>query len=242
MVVIRRDVVWLANPSTDPTDHLHIVPQVSRRAARKRRSVFMLAVGIAFASFLTLLTIIRRNHQLDIDLTTTLRVQRRQHPALTRLMNLISWPGFRPQSLIMPFTVIVFAALTGLRRDMRYLIAAWAASMISFSTKRLIQRPRPSGNGIQVQIAKIRDSSFPSGHVLHYTVFWGFVAYLWFSRVRGRWLRWGPVAAILAMIGSIGPSRIYLGHHWLTDVLASYSLGTGLLLSLIGLRQRKRRE
>lgn len=202
----------------------------------------MIAVGAAFASFLTLLAVVRRNQELNTDVTMTLRLQQRQHPVLTRLMDLISWPGFRPQSLIMPAAIIVFTALRGYTRDARYLVFAWAASMISFSTKRLVMRPRPGGEGIVVREAKIRDSSFPSGHVLHYTVFWGFVTFLWYTRVRSGWRRWGPLGVLIAMIGSVGPSRIYLGHHWLTDVLASYSLGSGLLLSLIGLRQRKRRD
>ena len=45
-------------------------------------------------------------------------------------------------------------------------------------------------------------------------------------------------ALIGAIVSLVGPSRVYLGHHWLTDVLGSYSLGTGYLATLIGLHRR----
>lgn len=206
---------------------------------RKRRTAFLAATSAAFTFFLILLAIVRRNQHLDADVAVTLRMQRRQHLLLTRFMKSVSWLGFRPQSLILPASVVAGTWILGLRRDARFLVAAWGASLLSYSTKRLVSRPRPGGEHINVVRADLRDSSFPSGHVLHYVVFWGFVTFLWSTYVRGKWLRWTPVAWMVSVIGLVGPSRVYLGHHWLTDVLASYSLGTGLLMSLIGLRQRR---
>ncbi|MGZ7182104.1 MAG: phosphatase PAP2 family protein [Halobacteriota archaeon] len=48
---------------------------------------------------------------------------------------------------------------------------------------------------------------------------------------------------LLAMVGLVGPSRIYEGHHWPTDVAASYLLGTAYVIGLMGLYRRvKTRE
>jgi undecaprenyl-diphosphatase len=210
----------------------------NRRERRERRLFFTAAVALAFALFGLLTLVVRRSPRLGADVTTTIRLQRRQHPSLSRLMKLTSWLGFRPQSLLIPGLIVAIAWLSGNRRDARYLIVAWGASFASFTTKRLVMRPRPGGVDIQVVEAHLRDSSFPSGHVLHYVVFWGFVAYLWDWHVRHSLLRRVPVAILTLMISLVGISRVYLGHHWLTDVLGSYSLGTGLLLSLIGLRTR----
>lgn len=193
---------------------------------------------MAFSIFSTLLILVRSQRSAEADLVATMRIQRVRHPVLARAMNLVSWMGFQPQSLLLPASTILFTALFGSKRDARYLGFAWAGSLISYTTKLLIQRPRPSGEGIAVTAAKLKDTSFPSGHTLHYTVFWGFVSYLLYSRLKGTWLRFGPVGIIGALIGLVGPSRVYLGHHWLTDVLASYSLGTGYLMSLIGLHSR----
>jgi undecaprenyl-diphosphatase len=205
-----------------------------RRRSRRR----LLASGASFLLFAILFLVVRRNPTLSADTSTTIRIQRRQHPALTSVMTLISWLGFRPQSLILPAALVALFWCAGQRRGARYLIAAWGASMLSYTTKRLVMRPRPGGTEIKVVDAGLRDSSFPSGHVLHYVVFWGFACYLWHSTVRVAALRRLPVAFVSGLIGTVGVSRVYLGHHWLTDVIGSYSLGASILLSLVGLHTR----
>lgn len=205
----------------------------------RRRSLFFFRVALgAFLAFFTLLLIVRRNPRMERDVVATVRVQRLRHPLLTLGMRVVSWFGFRPQSLALPMATVSGTWLIGFRREARYLVFAWLGSLISYTTKRFVRRPRPSGDGIVVQLADLRDTSFPSGHTLHYTVFWGFFAYLCFTEIRGRWLRWLPVSGIGALISLVGPSRVYLGHHWLTDVLASYCLGGSYLATLIGLHRR----
>ncbi|MGA7669594.1 MAG: phosphatase PAP2 family protein, partial [Nitrolancea sp.] len=102
-----------------------------------------------------------------------------------------------------------------------------------FFTKLVIRRPRPDDPRIRIVEADIRDTSFPSGHTLHYVTFWGFLAYLGTTSVHNR--RIGRVIAAFsaAVIGLVGPSRVYLGHHWLTDVIASYLLGFAYLAGLV---------
>lgn len=211
---------------------------VSPQVARSRSSWFLGAALMALIGFVTLLVRVRANPRLERDVVVTLRMQRVKHPSLSVAMRFISWFGFRPQSLALPAAAVGGTWLAGFHREARYLVIAWAASMLSWTTKRVVQRPRPFGDGILVTKAGLRDSSFPSGHTLHYTAFWGFFAYLCFTEIRGRWSRWVPVASITSVIASVGPSRIYLGHHWLTDVLASYSLGIAFLASLIGIHRR----
>jgi membrane-associated phospholipid phosphatase len=211
---------------------------VPPRAAKRRSRTFLRVAIMAFSAFLTLLFVVRRNPRMERDVVATIRVQRLRHPVLTIAMRVVSWFGFRPQSLALPATAVAGTWLIGFRREARYLVFAWHGSLVSYTTKRFVRRPRPSGEGIIVQLASLRDSSFPSGHTLHYTAFWGFFAYLCFTELRGRWLRWLPVSGITSLVAAVGPSRIYLGHHWLTDVLASYSLGIGYLATLIGLHRR----
>ena len=212
----------------------------NRNSQRRRRlsNRRLAASGLSFLVFAALSVVVRRNPTLTADVSTTIRLQRRHHPLLTRLMSAISWLGFRPQSLLLPALLVAGFWYSGRPREARYLVAAWGASLVSYSTKRLVMRPRPGGTEIRVVEAGLRDSSFPSGHVLHYVVFWGFACYLWNATIRPGLLRAIPLTVVGSIVGTIGISRVYLGHHWLTDVIGSYSLGSGILLGLIGLHKR----
>lgn len=210
------------------------------RVSARRAGPFLAFGALSFALFVSLAAGIRRNHRLASDIRATMALQRIENPLLLRLMRAVSWFGFRPQSLLLPSATIAAFALGGHRRDARYLAVAWLGSMLSYTTKLIVRRPRPVGEGISVVPADLRDSSFPSGHVLHYVSFWGFFAYLCYTRLRPRPQRLVPPLVIGSAIGLVGPSRVYLGHHWLTDVLGSYTLGAGYLAALIGMHRRTR--
>ena len=58
------------------------------------------------------------------------------------------------------------------------------------------------------------------------------------GRLRPRALRGAIVGGLVMLLALVGPSRIHQGHHWPTDVAASYLLGTSYLIVLIGLYRR----
>ena len=88
--------------------------------------------------------------------------------------------------------------------------------------KYLFQRDRP-------EIFRIVDAtgySFPSGHTMVSTAFYGFLIYLIYKNVKNKYVKWGGILILSILILLIGMSRIYLGVHYTSDVLA------GLLLSV----------
>jgi membrane-associated phospholipid phosphatase len=208
-------------------------PTHSRKKTGPSNQTLGFASIVALFGYLGLLIFVRANPRSRGDTAATLRLQRNNHPALARLMGWISWFGFRPQSLWLPFILVAFSWIKGLRLGSAFLVFAWASSLLSFFTKLIIKRPRPDDPLIRVVDADIRDTSFPSGHTLHYVTFWGFVAYLAATNLRDRTVRRVVAVVIGAVIGLIGPSRVYLGHHWLTDVLASYLLGFAYFAGLV---------
>lgn len=234
----RRRSGWLrliATSVLQPQD------ESRRRAARKRRSrLFIGSWLIALVGYVSVAVIVHSKRSTEADLAATIWFQRRQHPAVARLMNGVSWFGFRPQSLLLPAVVVTGALMRRLWLEAFVLTAAWGASLLSFFTKLLVRRDRPAGPDILVTAANIRDTSFPSGHTLHYTAFWGMFLYLVWVRSTSRLLRDLAVVVVGGLAALVGPSRIWLGHHWLTDVMASYLLGTCYLLGLIAVYQRMR--
>jgi undecaprenyl-diphosphatase len=196
---------------------------------------FGLTALVSLLGFLAVLLFVRSNPRSQGDVAATLRLQRNNHPALARSMGWISWFGFRPQSLWLPFALVVTNWFRGPRLGSLFLVFAWASSLLSFFTKLVVKRPRPDDPLIRVATANIRDTSFPSGHTLHYVTFWGFVAYLAATNLRNRTLGRAIAAGITAITGLSRPSRIYLAHRWLTDVPATSLPGLAYFSGLIAL-------
>ncbi|MCW2840210.1 MAG: phosphatidic acid phosphatase, partial [Aeromicrobium sp.] len=71
--------------------------------------------------------------------------------------------------------------------------------------------------------------SFPSGHTLNSAVFLGLVCLLLVPLLSKRRARLGAYGLAVALAVGVGGSRIYLGYHWTTDVLASWTIATMLL-------------
>ena len=65
------------------------------------------------------------------DLAVTLKLQGARRPWLQRLMAIVSWPGFPPQSRMIPPVVIGTMAITGRRVDAAYQTAAWSGALMS---------------------------------------------------------------------------------------------------------------
>jgi undecaprenyl-diphosphatase len=173
-----------------------------------------------------------------------LRLQRRRRPWLDRLMALASWPGFPPQSRVIPPVAIGGLWILRFRTEAAFEAAAWGTGALSTLLKTAMDRPRPvAGTDLRVVAAPLGGSSFPSGHVITFVGTYGFLAYLTHTLVRDPLIRRVTTGGLLGLILLVGPSRIYQGHHWPTDVSASYLLGTSYLVVVVaGYRAVKRRE
>ena len=75
--------------------------------------------------------------------------------------------------------------------------------------------------------------SFPSGHALNSTVIAGLVAYLLARRLHHAWSRTLTVVLAVGWAFTMGLSRVFLGHHWLTDVMFAWLLGIAWLALII---------
>ncbi len=91
----------------------------------------------------------------------------------------------------------------------------------------IFNRPRPTA---QLGIV-VTEPSFPSGHMMQAVLCYGFLAYLLFPKMPSRFWKWLLVIATILVIIYIGTSRLVLGGHYLTDIIA----GTGLGLAWAGL-------
>jgi membrane-associated phospholipid phosphatase len=198
------------------------------------------AIAIAgLAGFAGIFALVRARRSEAVDLALMLRLQRRRSAVLERLMAAASWLGFPPQSRLVPPAVIAALWLLKFRVEAAFQLLGWGTGAVSTVVKALMKRPRPvAGTDLRVVTAPLGGTSFPSGHVITYVGTYGFLAYLAHTLVRPRTWRRAIAGGLLAMLALVGPSRIYQGHHWPTDVTASYMLGTSYLIGLIALYRR----
>ena len=195
---------------------------------------------LAVAGFGVVFAAVKANRTAAFDLAVTLRMQGRRSPRLARLMKAVSWPGFPPQSRIIPPGIVAFLWLRRYRLEAGLQAAAWGTALLSSVVKAFTRRRRPLPPDVQVVVARLGGSSFPSGHVLTYVGVYGFAAHLANELIRPSWLRAVVVAPLVGLVALVGPSRIHQGHHWATDVLASDLLGMASLLGLTALHARLR--
>jgi undecaprenyl-diphosphatase len=204
----------------------------SRPRREYRTLAFQVALFSAVGAFAVLTFIVKTTPLLALDVQITQGLQSINSPVFAALMTLISWPGFPPQSFVISLLIVLIIYVLGLRWEA---ISAFVAALIppvaNVIVKDLIQRPRPTVN--LVHVFRILNSfSFPSGHVMFYVGFFGFLWFLVFTLLKRSWRRTVLLVILGTLIALIGISRIYLGQHWASDVLGAYLLG-GLTLLVI---------
>ena len=128
----------------------------------------------------------------------------------------------------MPILTLVLAAALSLRsrstRPLVLLVITGVGSLVFTSVaKTLAGRDRPPASGMLPPIET--SPSFPSGHTLNSTAVMLVVAYCAWLVVDRLAVRLAAIAACVALPVVVGFSRIYLGQHWFTDVVAAFALG-----------------
>lgn len=100
------------------------------------------------------------------------------------------------------------------------------SALLNQILKYIIQRPRPT----EYRIIDESGYSFPSGHSMVSAAFYGFLIYLIYKNVKNTYLKCGLITVLSLLIILIGISRIYLGVHYTSDVLAGFLISISYLI------------
>tara|TARA_R110002020_G_scaffold14731_18_gene52399 strand:+ start:467 stop:1360 length:894 start_codon:yes stop_codon:yes gene_type:complete len=136
----------------------------------------------------------------------------------------------------MPIIAISAMLILGIRRRswtpvILITVAAAGSLLMTVAGKELIGRERPPL--IDAVPPYEYSPSFPSGHTLNAVVVVGIIVYLILLRQHSRRTRVLTITGGVVFAVVVGLSRVYLGHHWFTDVLAGWLLGTAWLSLVI---------
>lgn len=149
-------------------------------------------------------------------------VHRLATPGLTRLMQAFSFFGSVAVVAVLVLLAIgVCLYFRRIRTAALLVITVLGASALDITLKHAFHRPRP----VTFFGPTPSTYSFPSGHAILSLCFYGVLGTILSARVRGRLAQvciWGTAVLV---IGMIGLSRIYLGVHYPSDVIAGYGAG-----------------
>jgi len=151
------------------------------------------------------------------------------HP-LVQLFNVITYGG----NAVAVFIVVLAVGIVLLRRarpnEAAVIAFAFAgAFLVNGALKLIFKRPRP-----ELSFTHLDTYSFPSGHAAVSSATFTVIAYLLARRYRSTWARALIVLGTMFAIGLVSFSRLYLGAHYLSDVLAGLSFGVAwAMVSLI---------
>ncbi|MFF4422801.1 phosphatase PAP2 family protein [Streptomyces sp. NPDC001549] len=178
----------------------------------------------------------------DERVARDLHVHAVTHPGVTHLMQVLSdwvWDPWTMRAL-----AAVACALLWWRGDrgraLRVALVTLAASALQQGLKALVGRERPVWPD---PVDSAQYAAYPSGHAMTATVVCGLLLWLLPRPARGRvpvpWVVAAWAVAVVSVLG-VGFTRVYLGVHWPSDVLAGWLLGVALVALATSVPVRER--
>ena len=180
-------------------------------------SVFSL-IGFSFMAFT-----ISANEYLKFDEDVISLVQGIESPLLTDIMKFFTYIG-STASLIILSLVILFFLYRVLKHRLELVLftaVIVGSPLLNLMVKLFFQRARPDLH----RLIDIGGYSFPSGHAMNAFSLYGILTFLLWRHIAARWARILLILFSMMMILSIGISRIYLGVHYPSDIIAGYLAG-----------------
>jgi undecaprenyl-diphosphatase len=154
-------------------------------------------------------------------------------PPLTWFFEAVTWSASTVPVVVVVLVAVAILMWLGHHRE-ALLVALVVAVGTALGTvaKRVTERPRPPVANAIIELPT--SYSFPSGHTLAALLLWTVIAFVVVRVAHRQWVRVVAVAGGFSLMVLVGFSRVYLGVHWPSDVLASWLLGVAWLSVAIG--------
>ena len=194
----------------------------------KQAILVMLVLGLIF---LAISLTVEMNQTDKIDLAATNALQKIQHPVVYPIML-----GFTALGDTLTL-ILIAAAVSGYLFFRKRPLAASLAIVTLFGLplnmllKEMVGRPRPGSDSVSV-LAPTIGLSYPSGHAMASAMLYGYLAMLCWMHIQARSTRITCAIIFLITAVMVSVSRVYLGAHWLSDVVGGWTGGTFCLLLL----------
>lgn len=187
---------------------------------RMKKTLLFGSIGLFL--LLTLFVVLKLT--TPIDTTFSKWVFQLHNPVFTAFFRFITDFGYVQILLIL----LVIILIVFHKYRFAYILPIHVTISVIFNMilKNIFARPRPE----MIRLIDEVGFSFPSGHAMVTMVAYGYLIFVVHHYIQQKWLRYSLIAFLVFIIVSVGLSRIYLGVHYLTDVLAGYSISLFYLL------------
>ena len=189
------------------------------------------SIVIATVSIIVFLLILKDIFQYEItsydNWAYSIFVENFRSEEMTMIMKIIT--SFGSFLIIGTIILLLFLLIKNKKIAIVLTINTIAIVMINDFIKFIVHRPRPNG----YNLIKESNYSFPSGHSMVSTFFYGFLIYLVYKLVKNKRLKICLISLLSLLIVLICISRIYLGVHYLSDTIAGFSLSLAYIMILI---------
>ena len=192
-------------------------------SAKIKTPFFLFLTIFTFAGFSTMAFLVTGNQIIHFDQAIISFIQRLETPLLTKIMKFFTFIGAGSSIKILALiSIIVLFFIFKHRSELILFTVVLIVSHYLFRVlKQLFQRARPDLH----RLIEIGGYSFPSGHATNAITVYGILSFLLWRHIPTRWGRTLLVFFSIIFIFSIGFSRIYLGVHYPSDVIAGYFVG-----------------
>jgi len=193
-----------------------------------------LTIIILLLTFIGLLTSVLLEYELYIDVfmydTIVLNTRNDLLTNVLKLLTFLASPLF-----LVILSIIIFLLLKGKKEKFYFVFNICFITLLNQILKQLILRPRPNVE----QLVTEGGYSFPSGHSIASVAFYGYLIYLlWKTNWSKKYKKIGTVLLIILII-CICFSRIYLGVHYTSDVIAGICLALIHLIVYLSILNKK---
>lgn len=124
------------------------------------------------------------------------------------------------------FSIFLLFAIKNRKIGISILLNLGISTITNYTLKQILQRPRP----IEFRIIDESGYSLPSGHSMVSMAFYGYLIYLVYKNINNKYIRISLITFLSILIVSIGISRIYLGVHYTSDVIAGFLVAIAYLI------------
>ena len=189
-----------------------------------RDNLTYIVVAISAVVFLALLQDVRSDDILRLDATAySFLVLKLRRPWLTTIME--GFSNLSSPIVMGGMFLMVVAFAPGRRPGMCAAINLVCVVGINQVLKYIVHRPRPDGFRLISEVGY----SFPSGHSMVSMAFYGLCAWMVWTYERDRIIRWFCCLSFGLIVLAVGMSRVYLGVHYASDVIAGFCVSLAWL-------------